>query len=118
MKKFAGCSSGTHGRIWCECSLANLCPGATTHLRGDDERSRVVAEPKGPAKHCLLARSAPPKYANWLGINVFLSSSTAYPQDVGTTPSCSQLWLPMLLLTINVTRRRDDSIGFCLLYSI
>ncbi len=44
--------------------------------------------------------------------NVFLSSSTAYPQDVGTTPSCSHLWLPMLLLTINVTRRRDDSYGF------
>ena len=86
-----GCSTDTHGRIWSECSLANPCPGATTHLRGDAEQSRVVAEPKVPAKHRLLARSAPLKYANWPGNNVLLSSSTAYPQGVGPV-QCIRLY--------------------------
>ena len=27
-----GRSSGTHGRIWCECSLANLCRVRPEHI--------------------------------------------------------------------------------------
>ena len=111
----SGCSTDTHGRIWSECSLANPCPGATTHLRGDAEQSRVVAEPKVTAKHRLLARSAPLKYANWPGNNILLSSSTAYPQGVGPV-QCFDFIASRDDVEHgkpdNVTRRRDDSYGF------